>query len=42
MWKCQAIYDSQPYNVIVTLEGELYRVLKVSSTTSTSLILKKQ
>ena len=33
MWKCHAIYESQPRSVIVTLGGHLYRILEVVSTT---------
>jgi hypothetical protein len=42
MWKCHAIYESQPHSVIVTLGGQLYRVPEVAPTTATSLISEKQ
>jgi hypothetical protein len=42
MWKRHAIYESWPRNVIVTLGGQLYRVLEVAPTTATSLISAKQ
>jgi hypothetical protein len=42
MWKHHAIYESQPYNVIFTLGGHLYKVLEIALTTATSLISKKQ
>jgi hypothetical protein len=37
-----AIYESCPHNVIVTLEGNLYRIPEVAPTISTSLILEKK
>jgi hypothetical protein len=33
MWKCHAINESQPYSVIVTLWGHIYRILEVFLTT---------
>jgi hypothetical protein len=31
MWRCHAIYESRPRSVIVTLGGQLYRILEVVS-----------
>jgi len=42
MWKHHVIYESHPYNVIVTLGGQLYRVLEVIQNTSMSLMLEKK
>ena len=41
MWKHHVIYEYDPRSVIFTLEGQLYRVPKVVSTTDISLISTK-
>jgi hypothetical protein len=33
MWKCHVVYESRPRNVIVSLEGHLYRIPEVVPTT---------
>jgi hypothetical protein len=40
MWKCHVVYESRPHSVIITLGGQLYRVLEVVPTTVVSLISK--
>jgi hypothetical protein len=42
MWKNHDVCDSRPHSVIVTLGGQLYRVLEVVLTIVVSLISSKQ
>jgi hypothetical protein len=42
MWKQHVLYDFRHCSVIVTLGGQLYRVLEVVTTIAITLLLTKQ
>jgi hypothetical protein len=42
LWKPHVVYESRPHNVIITLGRQLYRIPKVASPTTISLISAKQ
>jgi hypothetical protein len=42
MWKHHVLYESMLHSVIITLGGQLYRVLEAVPTTVVSLISVKQ
>jgi hypothetical protein len=41
-WKRHVMYESRPYNVIITLGRQLYRILEVAPPMTISLISSKQ
>jgi hypothetical protein len=42
MWTHHVVYESRPHSVIITLGGQIYRVLEVVPTIVISLIFEKQ
>jgi hypothetical protein len=42
LWKCHAVYECRPHNVIITLGRQLYRIPEVAPPTAISLISAKQ
>jgi hypothetical protein len=42
LWKRHVVYESRPHNVIITLDGKLYRIPEVVPPSSISLIYAKQ
>jgi hypothetical protein len=42
LWKSHVLYESRPCSVIITLRGQLYRILEVVSPTIIYLISAKQ
>ena len=42
LWKHHVVYESRPHSVIITLGGQLYRILELVPPTTISLIFATQ